>query len=1153
MKYNLKHAEKKLEQKIREIETFINNIPHMAWLKDADSNFILANQTFGDVVGMDPEYLRNNTCAVCFGEEEAKKFKQDDRVVMEGKKQITLEETILDKDGNERYLETTKSPIFNANGDVVGTVGIAIDITERKKAEQELKIYQDHLEELIDEKTNELKKSEENYRIITETANDLIRILNDKFEIEYINESTHLRILGYSKDEMIGKFAGIFMHPDEYEQIGKYAFEFQKFGSSNREGRFKHKNGTWIWMDIKSKSYVDNEGNWKLLTISREITDRKKAEQKLKESEENYRIITETANDLIRVLNDKLKIEYINELPHLRILGYSKDDMIGKFPGLFIHSDDYKQMSKYVIKLKKEGYYHREGKYKHKNGTLIWMDIKSKSYVDDEGNWKLISIAREITDRKKAEQKLKESEEQFKALFKGGPIPTYTWQKVANDFKLINYNNAAEKLTLGDVKNYLGSKASEMYKDRPEILKDLHSCLEKKINITREMKYYIKILKEEKDLLVKYSYVPPDLVLVHTDDITERKKTEQKLRESEENYRNMINNLDIGFYKGEFKGKLLMHNPIFNKILGIDPSKSLIGFKPSQFLPNPEDQEIYYERLKNQGFIKNFIIQLKKVNGEKINIEINAHMIYDGEGKPKEIEGTFTEITEKYRLEQKLKESEEKYRHLFESSPYVILLLDLNGNIIDCNTAVNNFLSLNTREDIIGKDFREIFSVTDRNRHLIPILEKIPKLRIKGDTTEAFEFPVNRIIGDVIWISLYCSLIKIEKETLIQIIIQDITERKSFEQTLKRSEEKFRFLFENTPSSILLLNPEGIIVDCNPATEKITGYKKQELVGRNYRNLSAIAPKYIEKTDSLFKQFFEGKELHRLDIQIYHKDGHLIWVNLQSSLVKIGEKKYLQLLINDITERKNAEALVKEEIKKLKELDQIRKNLIIRVSHELKTPLIPVCGGTELLLDEYEDILLEKGINEIIQMIDRGGRRLKSLINKLLDLSRLEYGMLSLEKQKSNLSEIIKECSADMNFLIKNRDITLNLEIPDNFYLDIDVMRINQVITNLLSNAIKNTPPQGKISISLQKDNNWAKITVADTGVGLTKEEIAIIFTRFCKIERNEEEGLEYIDITGSGLGLFISKEIIDLHRGKIWVESQGRGLGSNFIIKLPI
>ncbi|TFG01449.1 MAG: PAS domain S-box protein, partial [Promethearchaeota archaeon] len=796
MKYN-RESEKRYSD-------FIENLNDIAYETDKFGNITYCNKITEEISGLSKDRIIGYNFLNLFSEEDGKLALENFTKTLNGESP-TFELTFIN---SGKTCQFSNKPLKNDKEEIIGVYGIGRDITEHKKAEHELKIYQDHLQELIDEKTKELKTSEEKYRIITETANDLIRIINDKFEIEYINELTHLRILGYSKDEMIGKFAGTFMHPDEYEQIGKYAFEFHKYGSSSREGRFKHKNGTWIWMDIKSKSYLDNEGNWKLLTISREITD-----------------------------------------------------------------------------------------------------------------------------RKKAEQQLKESEERFKALFKGGPVPTYTWQEVGNDFKLINYNNAAEKTTLGDVKKYLGFKASEMYKDRPDIIKDIHRCFEKKINITREVKYYINILKEEKDLLAKYSYIPPDLVLVHTEDITERINAEQKLRESEENSRNMINNLDVAFYKGEFKGKLLMHNSALNKILGIDPSKNLIGSEASKFFNNPEDQEIYYERLTNQGFIKNFISQIKKVNGEKINIEINAHMIYDGEGKPKEIEGTVMDITEKYRLEQKLKESEEKYRnlfekspyaialldlngkildcnsreeeilgykkneligadfrnlhaipqkyipvvmngfktlikgeipepqeiqfykkngdpiwinlqasllkledeiliqlitqditnlkeseyklrdseikyrHLFESSPYVIGLLDLNGTIIDLNNAVNDILSLESREDIIGKNFREIFLETSKNKHLFPIFEKISKKIMKGDTKDSFEFPVNRKIGDVIWLSLRCSLIKIEKETLIQILVQDITERKSFEQTLKRSEQKFRFLFENTPSSILLINP----------------------------------------------------------------------------------------------------------------------------------------------------------------------------------------------------------------------------------------------------------------------------------------------------------------------------------------------------------
>ena len=136
-------------------------------------------------------------------------------------------------------------------------------------------------------------------------------------------------------------------------------------------------------------------------------------------------------------------------------------------------------------------------------------------------------------------------------------------------------------------------------------------------------------------------------------------------------------------------------------------------------------------------------------------------------------------------------------------------------------------------------------------------------------------------------------------------------------------------------------------------------------------------------------------------------------------------------------------------------------------------------------------------------------------------------------------------------YLIKRRKLDLKLELPNELFINLDKIRIEQVVLNLLSNAIKNTPPKGKILIKLYRKGNWAEFFVNDTGIGLTREEMDRIFTRFGKIERYGE-GLEFIDIQGSGLGLYISKEIIDLHKGQIWAESAGRDKGSTFIIKLP-
>ncbi len=136
-------------------------------------------------------------------------------------------------------------------------------------------------------------------------------------------------------------------------------------------------------------------------------------------------------------------------------------------------------------------------------------------------------------------------------------------------------------------------------------------------------------------------------------------------------------------------------------------------------------------------------------------------------------------------------------------------------------------------------------------------------------------------------------------------------------------------------------------------------------------------------------------------------------------------------------------------------------------------------------------------------------------------------------------------------YLIKQRDINLEFELKDDLFLEIDRIRIEQVILNLLSNAIKNTPPNGKITIKTFQVDNSVQLSIRDTGIGLTREEIDKLFTRFGKIERYGE-GLEYIDIQGTGLGLYISKEIIDLHEGQIWVESAGRDKGSKFSIKIP-
>ncbi|MFX1259548.1 MAG: PAS domain S-box protein, partial [Promethearchaeota archaeon] len=580
--------------------------------------------------------------------------------------------------------------------------------------------------------------------------------------------------------------------------------------------------------------------------------------------------------------------------------------------------------------------------------------------------------------------------------------------------------------------------------------------------------------------------------------------------EIREKYKDLFEySLDL-IYVNDLRGNFLDANEIALKNFGFK-KEELPKMSFRDFLDKAQLEKLYKfakEMIEKGKQLKQCEYQLKTKDGRILYIESYGIPLKKN-GKIYAILGVGKNITERKEVEQKLRASELKYRHLFESSPFSISLLDLQGNVLYSNNATNNFLLTHNREFLIGKNFKDLFFSNKRNKSLIPLFEKKLKRIIQGEITESFEFPLRKLNGSIMWINLNGSLIQIENEILIQIIVQDITEMKKAEQKLIESEKKYRFIFENSPYSIFLLNLDGIIIDCNPTTERLVGYKRKELIGRHFNNASIIHPKYIDKVLNVFEEFVKGKKLDSIEFQLYKKDGNLIWVNSKASFVKIGQKNSIQVIFHDITERKNAEVLIKEEIEKLKELDKIRKDLIIRVSHELKTPLIPVCGGAELLLYKYKD-QLEKDLMEIVKLIKSGGERLKRLIEKLIDISRLEVDTLTLEKQITNLSELIRNCSNEMKYLIKERKISLNLDLPNDLYIDIDCLRIEQVITNLLSNAIKNTPPKGKITIILEKIDNWVKITISDTGVGLTQEEIDVLFTRFGKIER-DEKGLEYI------------------------------------------
>ena len=336
-----------------------------------------------------------------------------------------VEFRILPKLGDYIWFSSSSKNYCDDEGNVIGFISTLKDITDKKLAELKL------------------KKSEQNYRLITENSNDLIRVLNDKFKVEYVNEGSLKNLLGYSKQEFLGRNSIRANHPDDYKKVRRFMLNLFKYGENVHTIRVQHKNGSWIWYENKAKMFSDALGNQKYLMISRDVTERIKAEKALKESEQKYRLITENSNDLIRVLSEDFKIEFLNEKTHQQVLGYTRDDLIGNFDTKLFPPEDYPKLRRYMLNLFKHKEEIHVSRMRHKKGYYLWFEVKTKMFKDEQGKLKYLFISRDITERRQTEIALMESEEKYRNLYKNSPNAVVLTDK---NGVILDVNSSAEKI-----------------------------------------------------------------------------------------------------------------------------------------------------------------------------------------------------------------------------------------------------------------------------------------------------------------------------------------------------------------------------------------------------------------------------------------------------------------------------------------------------------------------------------------------------------------------------------------------------------------------------------------------------------------------------------------------------------------------------------
>jgi PAS domain S-box-containing protein len=544
-------------------------------------------------------------------------------------------------------------------------------------------------------------------------------------------------------------------------------------------------------------------------------------------------------------------------------------------------------------------------------------------------------------------------------------------------------------------------------------------------------------------------------------------------------------------------------------------------------------------------------------------------------GETSYIIGTWVDITERKKAEEKLQESERKYKSLFEDAGDALFIMDVSEEhgvrFLECNDRTLKLFGCTRRDQIIGKTPVDFSPPKQPDGQ--PSFEKAREIAsdvIKGHP-RCFEWAHYRLNGTPFWVEVTLNRIEFKGEFIMQAVVRDITERKQLENALKKSS----FYLENVSDTLIAINSEREIIKVNKEFSKLWGYSAEEVLGKSV--FMIFPEEEIAKHKSEMEKAISSKEPRNFETVALTKSGERMPLSIRGSVVfdKNEELGGFIGIFRDITERKkegeelkrhrdHLQELVKEQTteltktneqlqlqiaehelaeekkaKLLKEVERINQELrdfVYIASHHLKTPLRAINTLANWIFTDYTDKLDKAGKDQLELLVSRVNR-MYALIDGILEYSKFER----ISKVKVNINKIVTEV-IDMIAPPKNIKITVENKLPS---ILCEKTHIVEIFQNLLSNAINYMDkPEGIIKIGCVEDNGYWKFSVSDNGPGIDERYFEKIFQIFQILSAIDEQ-------ESTGLGLALVKKIVNMYKGKVWVESKV-GHGSTFFFMLP-
>lgn len=1088
-----------------------DNSPDMLWAKNLDDKYIFANRAIcNNLLNAENTDEPLDKSDLFFAERERQSHPENqhwhtfgeicqdtDQVVKKN-----LLPTRFDESGNVKgkflFLDVYKAPLFDNSGNLIGTVGSAREVTKEKEIEKVL------------------KDAQEKFQLISENSHDVIWIRDLNLNFKFVSPSC-LRVKGFTVEETMNqKLEEIFALDSLFSITNLLEEEIQKDdlpGVDKKRTRTivlreKCKDEKLIWTETVI-SFIRDEKKSPvgILGITRDISNRKQIEEALLNSEARYSAVMRAFPDLVFV-NDRNGFCLEFYAPDSSILPFEGSEIIGKnFNEIFnqINPSEFQEVFDVLFSA---GDIQIKEYITEFNNEKVYFEVRFVPFQND----KVLNIVRNITDLKKAE-KLKEV-----------------------SYKIAEAVNSVNNLD--------------------ELFKFIHQSTQK---VMQANNFYIALYNHEQHV-INFPYFVDEIDEPIQTKPVEKGLTEYVLR----------------------TGKSLLATPdIFNQLRS-NGEVDLIGEDSVDWLGVPLKSE---DRVFGVIVVQSYEQKLRYTEANKKHLEFIANQAALAIVRKKAED----EQSKLIRILTALAKAEEILltKNDYENNLNSALKLIGEAVQVDRVYVFENHLDEHNNEHFMSqrfewcssnavpqinnqglqnlsyeKTFPKWHSIFLNHQHIAGLVRDFAETERKifedEDIKSILIFPIfsEKVFWGFIGID-DCWNERLWTETEIAVLsamannISSLIRRRKFEKELSSSEKKYRLLAENIADVVFTFNLNMQFQYVSPSSKHLTGYESDELYLKklsdlltkdSYKNAIKVLREELQKDKSNAVGIDFPSRI--LEIELIRKDLTTVWCEVKTSFIREESGRAIRILgiARDITIRKQAELEMILSKQKAEEMSNLKSNFLANMSHELRTPLTGILGISEYLNEELQGTEYQ----EMVEGIHNSGKRLLQTLNMILNLSKIESEKYEIKHQTISISKVIKEIHSLFLKTAERRGILLNTNLKLNgqqFVTDEKLFR--DILINLVENAIKYTEI-GSVAIEAEKYNGSLIIRVKDTGIGISKEKLDLIFEPF----RQASEGIGR-SFEGTGLGLTITKKYVETLNGKIFVESKF-GEGTCFTIEFP-